>query len=243
MRSKIYRFLYNTTFPFFPNTTLCQYLKWKAAILLVGDEFHKVNLDKNRTKLAKHFVDDIPLQQELVELVKYEGVASIKVLDVGAGPVSKVGKTISGKQIELVPIDPMADKYRSILESLGLTPKIWTIFGNGEELSQQFPAGSFDLAHARNSVDHCLNPLKVLIEVLSVLKPGCCFYMNHYRNEGKAANYYGLHQWDFDIEDGCFVIKSQYGDIVNVNNEIAPIAEVRDVSIVDDRIIVILRKL
>lgn len=242
MQSKFYKIFYNLVFPYFPNHHLFQYLKWKLAIIFIGDEFHRVNLDKNRRKLAKHFSKDTPLQYELINLVNHSTAQTIRVLDVGAGPVSKVGKHINGKPIDLVPIDPMANKYKSILDSLGLKPPVWTMPGFGEKLSKKFPPNSFDIAHARNSIDHCLNPLQVIIETLSVLKPGCCFYLNHYLNEGQIAKYYGLHQWNFSIKNECFIITSKYRDEIDVNQEIDAIATVTEMNIVGNRIIIVLKK-
>ncbi|EGQ8946930.1 methyltransferase domain-containing protein [Vibrio parahaemolyticus] len=242
LRAKLYKYFYRFIFPYLPNTPLCRYFKWKAAIVLVGDEFHKVNLDKNREKLAKHFAHDTPLQEELSELVVWTKDAEIKVLDVGAGPVSKVGKCINGQPIVIVPVDPMAEKYRALLESLCLKPKFWTVPGMGETLSQQFEPNSFDLAHARNCLDHSLEPLKAIMEVLTVLKPGCYFYLNHYRNEGNAAKYYGLHQWNFDVVDNIFAITSRFGDVVNVNQAIEGVARIHSISVSNERLVVIIQK-
>lgn len=242
MRVNIYRLFYRLISPYLPNSSFCQYIKWKSALLLVGDEFHQYNLARNKAKLAKHFAHDTPLQPELAELLTCSKV-SMKILDVGAGPVSKVGKVHEGYPIEIVPIDPMAKRYQEILTSINLKPKFWTKPGNGEDLSQQFGEGSFDLIHARNSIDHTLNPLKVIKEALYVLKPEHYFYMDHYRNEGDAANYYGLHQWNFDVEDDCFVIKNRYGESSNVNKAIENIATVHRFSVTEHRLVVVLKKL
>jgi len=242
LRAKVYRLFYRLISPYLPNSSFCQYIKWKSALLLVGDEFHSSNLAQNQAKLAKHFEHDTPLQPDLAELLTCSKT-SLKILDVGAGPVSKVGKVYNGYPIELVPIDPMASRYQEILTSINLKPKFWTKPGNGESLSQQFVKDSFDMIHARNSIDHTLNPLKVIKEALHVLKPEHFFYMNHYRNEGSAANYYGLHQWNFDIEDGSFVIKNRYGESTNVNKAIESIATVHHFSVTEQRLVLVLKKL
>lgn len=243
MRKTLYHWIYRFINPYLPNSSLCQYFKWKTALTLVGIEFHQDNLQKNAEKLAKHFAGDTPLQPELAKLLPMTTGEVCKVLDVGAGPLSKVGKTHNGIAIELVPIDPLAKRYRALLESLDLTPKFWTQVGHGEHLSLQFPADYFDLVHARNCIDHCLEPIKVIREAIKVLKPKLFFYMNHYQNEGMAANYYGLHQWNFDMVNGCFTIIDRFGNTINVNERIRDIAQVYRIEKTPERLVVILQKL
>ena len=243
MRKTLYRFFFVAIAPYLPNSNFGQYIKWKLALILVGDEFHQQNLLHNREKLARHFAHDTPLQSDLAELLPcYNGV-DLKVLDIGAGPVSKVGKIHNGHAIKLVPIDPMANQYRKILMKLNLQPKYWTCYGEGEKLSEQFEESSFDLIHARNSIDHSLNPMKVIEEAISVLKPNHYFYLNHYQNEGKAAEYYGLHQWNFDIEDGNFVIRNRFGEQVNVNKTLSGKAQICQIRQVEQRLVVVIKKL
>lgn len=242
LRKTLYRWFFVAISPYLPNTDAGQFIKWKLALLLVGDEFHHHNLLNNRDKLAPHFAHDTPLQQELAELIPCDNKTNVKVLDIGAGPVSKVGKIHNGYAIELVPIDPMADKYRNILTALNLQPKYWTRNGEGERLSQQFEQNSFDLIHARNSIDHCLNPIKVIEEAITVLKPKHYFYLNHYRNEGKAAKYYGLHQWNFDVVDGDFIITNRFGEQINVNNTFAGKALVHLIRQTTERLVVVIQK-
>ncbi|RPA27855.1 methyltransferase domain-containing protein [Shewanella frigidimarina] len=242
LRKTLYRCFFVAISPYLPNTGFGQFVKWKLALLLVGDEFHQQNLLNNRDKLAPHFAHDTPLQANLAELLPFDATTDVKVLDIGAGPVSKVGKIHNGHEVELVPIDPMADKYRKILSALNLQPKYWTRYGEGERLSQQFEENSFDLIHARNSIDHCLNPITVIEEAIKVLKPKCYFYLNHYRNEGKAAKYYGLHQWNFDVVNEDFIISNRFGEQINVNNTLRHKALIHQIKQTEERLIVIIQK-
>lgn len=243
MRTTLYRLIYRFINPYLPNSSLYQYFKWKTALTPVGTEFHQDNLQKNAEKLAKHFAGDTPLQPELAQLLPMTTSKVCKVLDVGAGPLSKVGKTHNGIAIELVPIDPLAKRYRALLESLDLAPKFWTHVGLGERLSLQLSADYFDLVHARNCIDHCLDPIKVIREAIKVLKPKLFFYMNYYQNEGVAAKNYGLHQWNFDVINGCFTIIDRFGNIINVNERINDIAQVYRIEKTSERLVVILQKL
>jgi len=242
LRKTLYRCFFVAIAPYLPNTGFGQFVKWKLALLLVGDEFHQQNLTNNHDKLARHFAHDTPLQAEFAELLSNNTNTDLKVLDIGAGPVSKVGKILNGHEVELVPIDPMAEKYRKILTALNLQPKYWTRYGEGERLSLQFEENSFDLIHARNSIDHCLNPIQVIEEAIVVLKPQCYFYLNHYRNEGKAAKYYGLHQWNFDVVNDDFVISNRFGGQINVNNTLLDKALIHQIKQTEERLIVLIKK-
>jgi SAM-dependent methyltransferase len=217
--------------------------KWSTALFLVGTEFHQQNLRRNKDKLATHFDPNRPLQPELAELLclSDNGTAP-KVLDVGAGPVSKVGKVFKGGSIELVAVDPVATQYNRILDDIGLKPPVRTQVGYGEKLSSHFQLNSFDLIHARNSIDHCKDPLVVINECIKLLKPGAFLYLNHYLNEGKAANYYGLHQWNFSCTDGKFYISSEQQLRMSVEDHIGLNASIISIATTDERIIVVIQK-
>ena len=45
--------------------------------------------------------------------------------------------------------------------------------------------------------------------MLLVVKPSCYVYLWHFANEGMRGAYQGLHQWNFDIQNGDFIIKGQ----------------------------------
>ena len=46
-----------------------------------------------------------------------EGV-TVRVLDVGAGPLTALGKVWPGRTLELTAVDPLADEYNAILDYL-----------------------------------------------------------------------------------------------------------------------------
>jgi SAM-dependent methyltransferase len=131
----------------------------------------------------------------------------IKVLDVGAGPLSALGcYWLNGPKIELYPIDPLADEYDLVLSKAGIKPKVKTMFCEGEKITQKFSLNFFDFVYARNSLDHAYEPIKCFQEMFAVLKNNCYIYTIHYNNEGQRENYEGLHQWNFDIINSNFCI-------------------------------------
>lgn len=147
-----------------------------------------------------------PLQPHLADLL--EGVTDdeVRILDVGSGPISFVGKVLGDRRITLVPVDPLADGYNGLLDAAGVVPPFPTRTGSAEELSTLFPAGSFHLVHASNSIDHSFDPVLAIAEMIKMVRPDGYVWLTHFRNEGHNNGYYGLHQWNFDVEDGEFIV-------------------------------------
>jgi SAM-dependent methyltransferase len=138
----------------------------------------------------------------------------IKILDVGAGPVTKLGYRYPGKKLTIVPIDPLADEYDRLLGDAGLEPPIRTIRVAGEELLDRFGTGAFDIACATNSLDHSADPFMIISNMVAVVRPGGIVLLRHKRNEGESARYEGLHQWNFDVADGNLLL---WNNAVKVN--------------------------
>ncbi len=96
----------------------------------------------------------LPFQLQLRQLIDAPEGSMVRVLDVGAGPLTMLGKVWPGRKLELVAVDPLAEQYDVIMARAGVTPLIRTSAGDGEKLLEIFPVESFDLVHARNCLDH-----------------------------------------------------------------------------------------
>jgi SAM-dependent methyltransferase len=143
-------------------------------------------------------------QKDLRRYVSVPEGGTVRVLDVGAGPLTVLGKVWPGRELDLVPVDPLADQYDKIMAECGVTPLVRTRMGHGERLLDIFPPSTFDLVYAENCLDHSYNPILCLQQMLAVVKPGCYVVTDHLTNEGKAENYHGLHQWNFTVEKWPF---------------------------------------
>ena len=130
----------------------------------------------------------------------------IRILDVGAGPLTAVGTSYPGKRISVVPIDPLADAYVSILRDAGLDPPVLPVPCSGDEIVKKFGAATFDVAFALNALDHSADPLRVLDNMLTAITPGGRVALSHMHNEGERNGYFGIHFWNIDSRDGRFVI-------------------------------------
>jgi hypothetical protein len=77
---------------------------------------------------------------------------------------------------------------------------------------------------AQNCIDHALDPVTAILEMLKVVKPGRYVYMKHSQNEAVKENWFGLHQWNLAEENGEFIISSR-DSRVNFTREYAHLAE------------------
>ena len=148
----------------------------------------------------------LELQPYLQELIPAPVGARVRILDVGAGPLTRLGKQWKGRSLEIVPLDPLAEQYDKLLDGRHIVPPVRTIYGLAENLTSLFPESSFDLAYASNSLDHSRNPVQAIEQMVQVVKPGAYVYLWHFANVGVVELYGGLHQWNFDIVNDEFVI-------------------------------------
>ena len=147
-------------------------------------------------------IEDRLVTDRLDEIDRVE----VKILDVGAGPVTQLGTHYPGKRIQVVPVDPLADEYERLLSRFGVEPPVRTIKAHGERLLRHFSPRSFDIAYAVNSIDHSYDPVRIIENMLTVVRPDGVVLLRHRLNEGEHERYVGLHQWNFDVRGGDLVV-------------------------------------
>ena len=160
----------------------------------------------NRENYDFRLNPDSELQPELRAVLNGSVSDPVTILDVGAGPLSSLGKIWPGRKVEITAVDPLAEQYDKILAEVRLTPPVRTVFSEAEKLADVFPKASFDMAFASNSLDHSRNPLDAIFQMLQVTKPGGFVYLWHFANEGEAEGYHGMHQWNFNLKGDDFII-------------------------------------
>ena len=149
----------------------------------------------------------------------------MSILDVGAGPLTDLGKRLPGRTVEIVAVDPLADVYRELLSDAGLVAPVPTLRCAGEELRDRFDEGRFDVVYARNAVDHAVNPLLVIENMLAVAKVGGFVALRHRPREGERRKYTLLHQWNVDLAHSDLVLSNRRTR-VNVTERLAGRARV-----------------
>jgi hypothetical protein len=152
-----------------------------------------------------------PLQTRYRELLsRHVDVeqARFSILDIGAGPLTAVGKTWGDIQLSITAIDPLADAYDRLLATHQLTPPVRTGWCHGELLEERFAEGSFDLVVATDILDQSYDPIRVIKNAIHVAKVGCHIVFEHETNLAAQHRYAGRHQWNLCSLDGDFVIWS-----------------------------------
>ncbi len=144
--------------------------------------------------------------QELVARSPAADRDPVRVLDVGAGPLTAVGFHWPGRRVELTAVDPLAEVFDTILDELHLTPPTRTRKAAGEDLLSVFPADGFDIVVCSNALDHSRDPLQCVRQMFAVTRPGGWVFLWHYRNEAEEEGYAGLHQWNLDESDGDMIL-------------------------------------
>jgi SAM-dependent methyltransferase len=167
------------------------------------------------------------LQEEFKALIDAPAGAAVKLLDVGSGPLTRLGKKWEGRKLEVHAVDPLAEDYKALMARLRISAPVAPEAGDGETLLQKFPPAYFDLAHASNSLDHAYNPMLAIRQMLAVVKPNCYVYLWHFAHVGCLERYSGLHQWNFEIKGSDMILSDGRGKRYSLASEISDIAKLQ----------------
>ena len=124
----------------------------------------------------------------------------------GAGPCTSLGYNALNYDLELVCTDYHAELFEQILNENEIDVPVKTSFADALDLRTAYQATPFDIVHSRNALDHVLDPVIALEEMLAVTSPGGFVYLSGHTNEGESEFYHGFHQWNFVVEDGDLII-------------------------------------
>ncbi len=203
-----------------------QYKMWVNDLLSEVDFWYQIaKNDKNYLSnlWGYHKVFNIPW-------MKREAQENEIVLDVGCGPVSKLGSVYcKGGSIQLIPVDPLANYYKAIVDKFSAIEnreKMYSVFGMFEFLSYYFGENMADTIFISNALDHCIDPIKGILEALKTLKKDTGeLVLMHFFNEGEHASYTGLHKWNLGFIDNDFIVWNQR-NYINVSELLSDYAEV-----------------
>jgi SAM-dependent methyltransferase len=147
-----------------------------------------------------------PLQPAVRALVPVGAGGRVRILDVGAGPLTFLGKRWEGRHVDIVAVDALAHDYDRLLAEAGVEPPLRTGRCDTERLTEVFAPGSFDVVCASNTLDHSYDPLRAIGQMVEVTRPGGAVYLKHLQNEAEHERHVGLHQWNLQVEDGRFTV-------------------------------------
>jgi SAM-dependent methyltransferase len=124
----------------------------------------------------------------------------LRLLDVGAGPLTRLGYRWGERKIHIEALDVNGELYRELFERHQVTPPVVTKTSEAEKVNELYEANTFDFAFSRNALDHCYDPIKGIKNMVELIKPGSYALLMHRRNEGHSQGYRGAHLWNFDAE-------------------------------------------
>lgn len=178
------------------------------------------------TEFQQRLDPTTPLAPHLQALVSQIPATDVNILDVGAGPLTALGKYHPDKCLHITATDVLASEYDKIIQTHHITPPVRTIYADTERLTQYYKLNSFDIVFTKNALDHMTNPLLALQQMLAVVKANRYVVLEHREKEAENENFSGLHQWNFMCEDGSFIMQSLQQKI-NISQVLEKDAEIK----------------
>jgi len=233
IRSHILKFLYRPRI----NRFVPHHLLWKLALpdeVQFWDDWIRTKGMRWPIGFTTRLDPDLPLQDIFREHLHVSPGAPIAILDVASGPMTWIGKKWDDHSIRIDPVDILAPRYKQLLAKHKIIPLIETRYATIEELSHSVPHNEYDLVFCKNALDHAKNPMQGIREMLKVVKPGSFVLLHNHRNEAINEGYTQLHQWNFDVDGGRFLISNRNGVKWDVNEELSGKADVSSTCIPGD---------
>lgn len=119
--------------------------------------------------------------------------SSVKVADLGSGPVCTVGNLWGKTKIEIYASDILANEYNKIIDKLGIKLKTPVKYQNIEKLD--YPDQYFDIVHCVNALDHVKDIKRAINELKRICKKDGYIYLRHGHKQ-KTVNNDSNHHWD-----------------------------------------------
>ena len=170
------------------------------------------------------------LEEHVARYIAAPTGSAVRILDVGAGPLTSLGKTHPDFDVTISATDALSDVYAQLIDETGVEPPVRTQQCEAEHLTGMFGRGEFDVVHMRNALDHTYDPVQAIRQMAVVTKPQGAVVLQHYRNEAEREKYHGLHQWNLSVNAaGRFIIsrpRRPWGlETRDVANEVADTLE------------------
>lgn len=118
---------------------------------------------------------------------------SVKIADIGSGPICTLGNIWSNTIIKIYASDLRAKAYNKLVNSLNCKPITPIEYQDMENLT--YPDDFFDVVHCVNALDHTPNAQKALKEMYRVCKSGGFIYLRHFHSQRRVHKGNG-HFWD-----------------------------------------------
>lgn len=160
----------------------------------------------------------LPEMEELITLLKGK---RIKILDVGSGPITRIGyRSNQDYQIQIKACDPLGKAYKELITRYKVSSPVPVETVKGEDLSDHYGKANFDISCSYNALDHSENPLAIILEMVKVTKPEGYVLLTHSENEARKEFYSGLHRWNFSLDPDNNLVLGSIKKKFQIRNEI-----------------------
>ncbi|MCF8369920.1 MAG: class I SAM-dependent methyltransferase [Bacteroidales bacterium] len=156
-----------------------------------------------------------------------------RILDVGSGPLSNIGKQCDFCKLEIVCCDVLANDYHTLLLKKGIKAPHQIIPTEGEHLTSVFQENEFNIVFSNNAIDHTYDAVKTISEMIKTAKVGGFVVIQVAEKEGQRNLYRGLHQWDFYAMNSQFMLKRRHMKELDIGARFKHLAEIVELSYVD----------
>ena len=143
----------------------------------------------------KKFNRRLPLNDYLIPLIGDK--KEVKIADLGSGPLSTIGQYLDGVKVEVYPSDRYS--FKDFWKRYKTTPLFQIEIQNMEKLT--YEDSFFDIVHCVNALDHTVNALDAVKEMIRVCKIGGWVYIDCALYQQTEQGH--KHYWDAK-EDGTF---------------------------------------
>jgi ubiquinone/menaquinone biosynthesis C-methylase UbiE len=152
---------------------------------------------KQFTRRIEYYSVPRPLLDYFIPLIGDK--KEVKIADIGSGPFSTTGQLLEGVKVEVYPSDQQGD-FDYFWKKYSATPTFKTEYQNMEKLT--YPDEFFDIVNCVNALDHTVDALSALKEMIRVCKVGGWVYIDCALNQHTVRRH--RHFWDAK-EDGTFI--------------------------------------
>lgn len=140
----------------------------------------------------------------------------VLLLDCGAGPLTHFGTVWGRRKVEVTAVDPLAKEYNNLIRAFNLTPPVWTQYAPVEDLEIFFPKDFFSIVTMSNALDHSVDPIQGIRQMLNVLRRGGPVVLFHHLNESVNEKGRGFHKWNIDHRRGDMILWNDHSSF-NIN--------------------------
>ena len=168
--------------------------------------------------IAKPRVELFPELDVLLDFSK-----NIRILEVGSGPITRIGYKSNRGAIDFQCIDIAADNYRKALdkepsESVTMEEYMAPIQGDVYHIDNLFPGVRFDMVVAMNLLDELDNPIMALAQMKKCCASGGSIIIYNIADRGQEQSGMQNIQWKFKEIDGS-IMMLRGEELISLNSQ------------------------